>query len=169
MIIWNVNSGEAIKRIRHSNFVHCVQFSPDNQFILSSSNDKTITLYDVQSKKVFKKFKGYSDHISCARFSPNGRFVVASLEDKTIRILDINSGKELKTLEGHSHFAKDVKYFSGASIVSCSNDGTICLWDAKSGDELQEFTIPKFICVDISPDGSKIALGCSDNTIQIWG
>jgi WD40 repeat protein len=58
----------------------------------------------------------------------------------------------------------------GKTVASESEDGTIKLWDAKTGKEqaiLQEH-IGGVFSVAYSPDGKTLASGKADQTIKLW-
>ncbi|KAF7366487.1 WD-REPEATS-REGION domain-containing protein [Mycena sanguinolenta] len=59
----------------------------------------------------------------------------------------------------------------GKQIVSGSNDGTICVWDAESGEmitgPIYSHTMP-VNSVAFSPDGKQIISGSDDNTVCVW-
>ncbi|MEE0961888.1 MAG: hypothetical protein U0L54_05005, partial [Bacteroidales bacterium] len=59
----------------------------------------------------------------------------------------------------------------GTKIISGSNDKTIKIWDANTGEclkTLEGHSQPVY-SVSYSPDGTKIISGSFDNTIKIWG
>ena len=58
-------------------------------------------------------------------------------------------------------------------IVTGSFDKTVKVWDATTGKEIRTLTGPQghkqmVLNVAISPDGSLIASGSSDNTANLW-
>jgi WD40 repeat protein len=55
-------------------------------------------------------------------------------------------------------------------VASGSNDGTIKLWDAKTGSELQtvEGYSRSVQSVAFSPDSQMVASGSNDGTIKLW-
>ncbi|KAF8133483.1 WD40-repeat-containing domain protein [Mycena galopus ATCC 62051] len=75
-------------------------------------------------------------------------------------------------LGGHNAGVKCVSFSrDGAYIVSGSDDKTICMWDAKTGDPLMEPIqghTKSVYSVASSPDGRHIASGSADGTIQVW-
>ncbi|ETO16130.1 WD repeat-containing protein, partial [Reticulomyxa filosa] len=114
------------------------QFSSDGKMIVSSSSDKTINLWNVESGEILKQFKGHSDRVMRAKFSPNDKFIISCSLDDTIRIWDIKTGIEWKILKEHSHHVNDITYLpDGQTIVSCSSDNTIRLWNVESRKRIQ--------------------------------
>ncbi len=57
----------------------------------------------------------------------------------------------------------------GSKIVSGSEDGTLRLWDAETGQELKRMKHDGSVySVSFSPDGKKIVSGSYDDTLRIW-
>ncbi|KAJ7224877.1 hypothetical protein C8J57DRAFT_1148246, partial [Mycena rebaudengoi] len=59
----------------------------------------------------------------------------------------------------------------GARIASGSYDGTICVWDARTGEGIMgpiQGHIGSVSSVAFSPDGARIASGSRDRTICVW-
>ncbi|KAG9037554.1 hypothetical protein FRB95_005136 [Tulasnella sp. JGI-2019a] len=59
----------------------------------------------------------------------------------------------------------------GATIVSGSDDGTLCLWDAKTGAAIGEPMMGHthwVSCVAVSPDSTTIISGSYDETLCLW-
>ena len=55
--IWNVESGDCIKILEgHTNGVLGVSFSPNNQYVVSGSNDTTVRIWDVESGDCIKTY-----------------------------------------------------------------------------------------------------------------
>ncbi|KAK1139415.1 hypothetical protein N8T08_000778 [Aspergillus melleus] len=87
------------------------------------------------------------------------------------RLTEKSWSAELQTLEGHSDSVCSVAFSSdGQKIVSGSDDKTIKLWDAQTGEELRTLEGHSYsVCsVAFSLDRQKIVSGSYDKTIKLW-
>lgn len=82
LIIWKLleeagKDGEAGVPYRqltgHNNFVSDLALSQDNNFVLSSSWDKTLRLWDLKDGKTIKQFNGHTKEVFSVGFSPDNR------------------------------------------------------------------------------------------------
>ncbi len=79
-------------------------------------------------------------------------------------------GSEL-TLSGHSSYAKSVVFSAdGTRIVSGSEDDTLKLWDASTGQQLRTLQGHSSVVYSVafSPDGTRIVSGSSGKTLKLW-
>ena len=75
------------------------------------------------------------------------------------------------TLKGHKNWVTDCVYSpDGTKILSSSNDMTLKIWDAKTGEELKtlEGHSNSVWCCNFSPDGIKVVSGSADKKVIIW-
>jgi WD40 repeat-containing protein SMU1 len=64
--------------------------------------------------------------------------------DHTVRVHGLKSGKTLKELRGHTSYVNSVTYTAdGQRLVSCSSDGTVRVWDARSCECVTSFKPPQ--------------------------
>ena len=59
---------------------------------------------------------------------------------------------------------------NGETLASVSTDGTLKIWDAKTGDELHTLGLHRkpVRAVAFSPSGYRLATGSTDQTIRLW-
>lgn len=63
-------------------------FSQDGKYIVSSSTDGTLTVWDAESGGEVVAMTGHRDKINLVKFSPDGRQIISRSEDGTIIIWD---------------------------------------------------------------------------------
>jgi WD40 repeat protein len=71
-------------------------FSPDGKKLASGSFDKTIKLWDLDSRQEYATLAGHNDGIVAVAFSPDGKILASA--SLTIKLWDPNTCKELATL-----------------------------------------------------------------------
>ncbi|MCV9385832.1 WD40 repeat domain-containing protein [Reichenbachiella ulvae] len=82
-----------IKRIisGHQSAVTDVDFSNDNQHLLTASRDATTRIWDINNSRVMPLIlDDHEDWVFCAKFTPDGKRVVTGSKDKHIRVWTID-------------------------------------------------------------------------------
>jgi WD40 repeat protein len=127
-------------------WIWSVSFSPGHgaspketgQTLASSSEDKTIRLWNVQNGECFQVLEGHNKGVLATSFSADSRTIATSSEDKTVKVWDIDTARCIRTLQGHSDEVSAVDFSpTGHLLASGSQDETIKLWDVATGENLQ--------------------------------
>jgi hypothetical protein len=84
----------------HSDTLNTVRFSPDGQKIVTSSRDKTATLWGIDGRRL-AVMAGHTGSVTTAEFSPDGLLIVTGSEDSTARLWQ-SDGKLIRTFSGHT-------------------------------------------------------------------
>ena len=78
--------------------------------------------------------------------------------------MDVTTGISKFTCDAHEDYWVNCVTYSpdGTKISTCSNDGTICVWDADNGDRLLgpfDCNAKAVFSIKFSPDGSALLSG----------
>ena len=155
----------------HTSRITKIVFSANGATLASTSEDRTIRLWNVAAKTHRHTLTGHNSHIYSVAFSPNGATLASGSENGKIRFWNVTTGQYRVTLEGHSSSVRSVAFSpDGKTLASGSSDRTIRLWNATTGQyrvtlEGHSETINS---VAFSPDGKTLASGSSDRTIRLW-
>jgi len=188
--IWDAESGKELKRwIAHAELLTNATFSPDGKkFVVGAGfggkgmlawvegkrekDDYTARIWNVESGKELKKFKGHTGGIHSVAFSSDGQKIVTASDDSTARIWDVKSGRELRKFVGSPPLPVAYATFSpdGKNIATASDYNNVQIWDSESGKKLQKLVghTDMVVCVSYSPDGNKIVTASVDKTARIW-
>jgi WD40 repeat protein len=113
-------------------------FSPDGRLVVSSSNDKTVRLWDADAGlPIGRPMIGATDAVSSVVFSPDGHHLISGSQDDTLRMWDAKTGKPIgQPIAGHTEAVNSVAFSQdGHRVVSSSDDGKLRLWPAHPEEE----------------------------------
>ncbi|CCA76038.1 hypothetical protein PIIN_10038, partial [Serendipita indica DSM 11827] len=80
----------------HDDSVMAVSFSPDGHRIVSSSSDKTVRLWDVETgQQLGKPLQGHTGSVTSVALSPDGLRIVSGSHDHTVRLWDAQTGRPM--------------------------------------------------------------------------
>lgn len=180
--LWDVNSGVCIKTFTRPEYFKFASFSPDGKYIVSVSTLyvgrlylHTRTLWDINNGVCINKFKKITSSDICfVTYSPDGK-CMALPDNYEIKLYDKDDkGYEEGgiTFIGHKNIVQSISFSpNGKYIVSASRDGTIKVWDVKSGICIKTIAghNETVCCVSFSSDGHFILSASDDGIIKIWG
>lgn len=187
--VWDAPSGQVARTLEgHTARVTSVALSADGKHIVSGSWDRTVKVWDASNGQEAHTLEGHTARVTSVAMSADGQQIVSGSWDGTVKIWDTSSGKETLTLKGHTDGvemteARRSHVFGnragilcialsadGQRVVSGSQDGTVRVWDASSGDELITLLghTARVNSVALSADGNRIISGSLDGTVQVW-
>ena len=184
-----LNIGQANPRLSqiltgHSDAVSTIAFSPNGKILASGSQDKTILLWDMETRKPIGQLGGSPVAITSIAFSPDGKTLASVGYDKTITLWDIASRSPIGLpLQGHSNVVSAVAFSPecdsppgapaercGKLLASGSYDSSILLWDMKTLQPIGRLTghSNAISSIAFSPDSKVLVSSSYDNTVVWW-
>lgn len=171
--------GDPVAFRGHTNTVYGVAFSADGKTLATGGADKTIRLWDVDTRQRLALIR-YTDRVTCLAFSADGKTLASGSADATVTLWDVarDAHGQIRS-QKIATFAKDHKSpigniaFSpdGRTVATvASRDEVIRLWDVATGKV-------RAVCkghqsapsaVAFLPDGKGLVSAGGDSTIRLW-
>lgn len=191
LYLWDLRSSGRDARILrgHTDVINSVVFSQYGQWILSSSSDRSIRLWDARTGSLLRILTGHYGPVQKALFL-NDREIVSSSVDGTVRFWEINSNKETREGNTWEYFRMQrgrgpkgrihcLAYSSrGDIILSSSEDMTLRQWNAETGhskiidhlaqEEESRFSSPNSQRIAFSPSGKQVAIAGGHLQLRVY-
>lgn len=151
--IWDSTTGQCLKTLVHEDnaAVSSVRFSPNGRFVLATTLDSAVRLWNYVEGRCVKTYQGhknqkYSINACFGTYNAEGdetrpeeerqtwAFVACGDEEGKTVIWDVSSKEVLQVLSGHEDvvLSVDVSPLNG-SIATCGRDGSIRIWRTRQG------------------------------------
>jgi WD40 repeat protein len=157
------------QRFEHSAGLRGVAYSPDSTQLLTTGDNNTATLWDIETGQVVKKLE-YNDPLWRAAFQPGGDLIAMTSDDGNVILWNpvLDEVDYLKVSEGRVVdllFTKD-----GKQILVSGDNSHITLWDIETKSLIRTFKghTSYVVALDLNPDGTRFISGSNDNTARIW-
>jgi WD40 repeat protein len=177
--LWDLAVGKEIHTFSgHQALVSSLAVSPDNKWVASGSNDRTVRIWDIETGKQINVLRGYHDQFVSVALAPAGNpaapgVILASsgASENAARLWYLEKENDVSKVVYHSEQVMSVAFSPDRKLVASGNiDETIRVFDLISGKEIRSISnvgeIP--VSVDFSFDGCWIAATGPDNKIIIW-
>ncbi|XP_077311401.1 transcription initiation factor TFIID subunit 5 [Lithobates pipiens] len=155
----------------HCGPVYATSFSPDRNYLLSSSEDGTVRLWSLQTFTCLVAYKGHNYPVWDAQFSPYGYYFVSGGHDRIARLWATDHYQPLRIFAGHLADVISTRFHPNSNYVATgSTDRTVRLWDVLNGNCVRIFTGHKgpIHSLTFTPNGKFLASGGTDGRVLLW-
>ena len=184
--VWDAITKELIAKYEdHSDKVHCVAWSPDGRYLASGGKDCKLRIKQLDKgdekhsflKKLFlprsqqRAIGSYKGPINALAWSPDSRRIATVSSDHHIRVRDISRNTEFLIGESWSAMQNTIAWSpTNKQIVAIGgNDKTVHVCNTSTKKQYVYHGHSGYVMtVAWSPDGSHLASGSMDCTLQVW-
>ncbi|GAC1349547.1 MAG: hypothetical protein NVSMB27_23720 [Ktedonobacteraceae bacterium] len=167
----------------HTYEVRTLAWSPNGESIASAGNDCAVRVWrPTVGSGTYFTYRNHSDWVYAVAWSPDGRRIASASGDHTVQVwsptanrnwrknLALHAGFHALRYNGHTSKVYSVSWsLDGQCITSASNDHTVHVWDAVTGNTILTQQHADVVwSVQWSPNGRYIASTSNDHTVRIW-
>ncbi|KAM5163982.1 pre-mRNA-processing factor 17 [Mantella aurantiaca] len=179
IVQWDVRSGEIVQEYdRHLGAVNTITFVDENRRFVSTSDDKSLRVWEWDIPVDFKYIAEPSMHsMPAVTLSPNGKWLACQSMDNQILIFGAQNRFRLnkkKIFKGHMvagyacqvDFSPDMSY-----VVSGDADGKLNIWDWKTTKLYSRLKAHDKVCIGAvwHPHETSKVITCGwDGLIKLW-
>ncbi len=158
----------------HTGAVTAVAFSPHDATLASGSQDGTVILWDVATRRILARLSsghGGSAPIDNVAFSPDGKGLAVGSAAGTLRLWDVATRRPLgQPLSDGRGAVAGLAYSPDGRILAAGQGRAVVLWDAATGRPLGHSLVGAagtVASVAFSPDGRTLAAGAGHGVV-LW-
>lgn len=171
-LLWQLHHHEKATLAGPAGRVSSVAFAPDGKTLASGSQEGTVKLWDVATRRALATLKGGAGNVASIAFAPDGKVLAVGSTDGTIKLWDVATRRQVAALKGHSKWVTSVVFApDGKTLASGARDGAVKLWGlVGTHQELATFRGPAdwVYSVAFAPDGKTLASAGDDGTVKLW-
>src|SRR6185369_15716346 len=169
----------ALPPLSHESGIYTVAFSPDGQYLATSTKDCFVRLYRAKTGQELRKWQAHNDNVTTIGFSRDGRYLASGSWDEKVKVWEVQKvlqGEIQSPLLQFEHtsrvwsvcFSPDSQRLASAGGREAFEKGELKVWDLNTGDGALSFNFKWAVsCVQFSPDGRRLAT-CSDDVVKLW-
>jgi WD40 repeat protein len=157
--------------VGHSDWVIALTLSSDGKYVISSSADNTLKVWNWQTGKQLRTLKGYTLLINTVALTPDSNYMISASGDNTLKVWNWQTGEEVRTLAGHSGWVNAIALTpDGKYVISSSFDSTLKVWNWQTGEEVRTLAGHSdwVNAVALTPDGKYVISSSFDSTLKVW-
>ncbi|MEM9998308.1 MAG: WD40 repeat domain-containing protein, partial [Bacteroidota bacterium] len=176
--VYDVASGALVQTLPgHDDYVVSVAWLADGQGLASASYDGTVKLWDLATGASIRTLRGHEGTLFYVDASPDGTQLASAATNGELIVWNLTAEAEAAGAIAWRTIAHDevtaAARFSpdGTRLVTAGRGTLLKVWDAATGDLLDERTPPglSLVTAGFSPDGGTVAGAGSAGTVHVYG
>jgi len=155
----------------HTDAIPSIAITPDGKTIISASWDKTLRVWDLETKRCRYVLRGHSDDVRGVVITPDNRYAISCSADRTMKVWSLEKGGCIATLDGVDDDCWRLAVSAdGGTVIAPSAQDNAHVWDFRTKRVVQTLVghAGSIYGAAISSDGKTVVTGSNDKTLKIW-
>jgi RNA polymerase sigma factor (sigma-70 family) len=170
--LWNAATGVAIGTITGGDSaMYSVAFSRDGTLLAGGAFDGTVRIWDPTTRKLIRTLQKHNNAVWSLAFSRNDQYLASGCGDSSVRLWEVKGMKELVRLRTSDVRPVQALAYApdGKSVAFTADDSIVRSCDTQTGNvrRLKTGHGDAVTCLALSPDGTLLATGGRDKTVQL--
>lgn len=172
---------ETIIQKGHELAVVSIAISPDSNYAVTGSKDKSAKLWDLRNGREVRSFLGHEHTVNAVDLSSDGKLLITGSYDKTTRLWDVTTGKELSVILNPDNgvvtdvaFDPKLRFFVVAANSTSGYGDSARIYDFNTRRLLYKIRINpdkglgRGVDIALSPDGNFLAFGEDNREANVY-
>jgi len=131
--VWGVSGGNSTAHFTlqgHQRGVNCVEYAPTGEkpYLVSGSDDRTVRIWDYQTKHCIQTLSGHTNNVSATLFHPTLPIILTGSEDGTARLWHASTYRLEATLNYFLERVWSIAVLKGSNTAAIGYDeGTVVI------------------------------------------
>src|SRR5258708_32879477 len=171
------SAGQSIETViqrGHELAVVAVAVSPDSNYVVTGSRDKSAKLWELSTGREVRSFLGHDFSVTSLDVSSDGKYLLTGSNDETVKLWEMEKGKEIFSVNPvheqikHVAISPDMKFFVTTALRYNAH-----VYDFNSKKKIKEFEVSpesnrNGVDISISPDSKWIAFGEDNRLVNVY-
>jgi WD40 repeat protein len=117
----NVANGQVQRSfVGHSDMINAIEISPNQQYLLSGSNDKSARIWEVKTGKELKKLPVDCWKVTAVAFSFDSKYCATGCNDGSIKIWEVETGRLIENIVSQNYNTRDLVFLKKYSQIAAA-------------------------------------------------
>ncbi|CAI2351409.1 unnamed protein product [Caenorhabditis sp. 36 PRJEB53466] len=155
----------------HTAAVTCLCASHDDSFFISTSLDKTVKKWSLNSAEPLMTFTHHTAKVTCAILTSDDLFLITAGGDHTAQVIKLETGEVIRQFSEHTGTVVSLQLTSNNNfLVTGSGDFVVQMWDVWTGKSISRMggLMAPVSTLAITSNDAFVVVACEDETLKVF-